>query len=129
MSHDEQHHGGIGTYVVIFAALLILTALTVTAAFIDFGAFNTVIAMAIAILKAVLVLVFFMHLKGSSSLLKLFVIGAFAWLAILLVFTLNDYSTRHWETKVESNSWITRPAHQYLSPGPAKEESAPSTHH
>lgn len=126
---DQHNHGGIGTYVVIFAALLVLTAVTVTAAFIDFGAFNTIIAMAIAILKAVLVLVFFMHLKGSSSLLKLFVIGAFAWLAILLIFTLNDYSTRHWENKVESNSWITRPAHHYLAPAPTKEEGLASEHH
>lgn len=128
MSHDQQHHGGIGTYIVIFAVLLVLTAATVTAAFIDFGAFNTVIAMAIAILKAVLVLVFFMHLKGSSSLLKLFVIAAFAWLGILLVFTLNDYSTRHWENKVGANSWIKRPAHQYLELVPPQESPA-GPHH
>lgn len=128
MSHDQHNHGGIGTYIAIFAALLVLTAVTVSVAFIDFGVFNTVIAMAIAVLKAILVLVFFMHLKGSSGLLKLFVIGAFAWLAILLGFTLNDYSTRHWENKVESNSWITRPAHQYIEATPSHNTVAGEHH-
>ncbi len=115
-SSDNHNHGGIGIYVVIFGALLVLTAVTVWAAFIDFGRFNTVIALAIAFFKATLVMLFFMHLKGSSGLLKLFVASAFAFLAVLLGMTLNDYATRHWGNQLEPNSWITRPAHHYAEP-------------
>jgi len=115
-SHDSQHHGGIGIYVIIFAVLLVLTAATVWVAFIDFGPFNKVIALGIAFLKTTLVMLFFMHLKGSSGLLKLFVISAFAFLAVLIGMTFNDYATRHWGNQLEPDSWITRPAHHYAEP-------------
>lgn len=129
MSHDSNHQHGIGIYVVIFAALLILTAVTVGAAFIDFGSFNTVIALVIAFVKATLVILFFMHLKGSPGLLKLFVIGAFAWLTILLGFTLNDYMTRSWGTQVESESWINRTPHQYYDVPQQAESHGSTSHH
>ncbi len=113
MSHDQEHHGGIGAYITVFAILLVLTAATVAAAFIDFGAFNTVIALAIAVVKAVLVILFFMHLKESSGILKLFVVGAFVFVGVMIGMTLNDFATRHWGPKVEANSWISRAPHQY----------------
>ena len=128
MSHDQAHHGGIGTYLIIFAILLVLTAVTVFAAFVDFGVFNTVIALAIAVVKAVLVILFFMHLKESSGLLKLFVIAAFVFVGVMIGMTFNDFATRNWGPKVESNSWINRTPHQYFEPSPGQ-KSAPSQHH
>lgn len=126
-SHDnQQHHGGIGIYVLILSALLVLTGVTVWAAFIDFGRLNTVIALAIAFFKATLVMLFFMHLKGSSGLLKLFVVSAFAFLAVLIGMTLNDYATRDWGSKVEKDSWITRSANHYAEPTTAP---ADTQHH
>jgi len=125
-SHDTPHHGGIGIYIVILVALLVLTAVTVGVAFIDFGRLNMVIALAIAFLKATLVMLFFMHLKGSSGLLKLFVLSAFAFLAVLIGMTLNDYATRHWGSQLEKDSWITRSPNHYAEPSIT--ESA-SKHH
>lgn len=126
-SSDNHNHGGIGIYVVILGALLVLTAVTVWAAFIDFGRLNTVIALAIAFLKATLVMLFFMHLKGSSGLLKLFVASAFAFLAILIGMTLNDYATRHWGNQLEKDSWITRSPNHYAD-APASSASTAQHH-
>ena len=127
MSHDQEHHGGIGAYITVFAILLVLTAGTVVAAFIDFGSFNTVIALTIAIVKAVLVILFFMHLKESSGLLKLFVVGAFVFVGVMIGMTFNDFATRNWGPKIEANSWINRMPHQYPETI-ASESTSPKTH-
>ena len=74
------------------------TYLTVQAAFLDLGAFNTPIALAIAVTKATLVVLYFMHVKYSPRLTRLVVIGSVFWLAILLVMTFGDYVTRVWRT-------------------------------
>lgn len=84
------------TYSVVFATLLGLTALTTGAAFIDLGALNTVLALAIAVIKMLLVILFFMHVRYSSQLTKLIVVAAFFWFAILLTFSLSDIFTRRW---------------------------------
>jgi cytochrome c oxidase subunit IV len=83
------------TYFTIFGLLMLGTAMTVWAAFLDLGALNTVVALAIACTKAVLVVLFFMHLKYSTRLTWAVVLGSVFWLAILLVLTFNDYLTRH----------------------------------
>jgi cytochrome c oxidase subunit 4 len=83
------------TYFTIFGLLMLGTAITVWAAFLDLGALNTVVALAIACTKAVLVALFFMHLKYSTRLTWAVVLGSVFWLAILLVLTFNDYLTRH----------------------------------
>ena len=83
-------------YFVIFGALMVGTALTVIAATINFGVMNDVIAMTIAVGKALLVLLFFMHVRYSSRLIWVVVSAMFFWLAILLVLTLTDYSSREW---------------------------------
>ena len=85
-------------YYTIFAILLFCTYLTVQIAFFDLGAMNTVAALAIATFKAVLVILFFMHVKYSSRLTWAVVIGSVFWLGILLVMTLGDYLTRGWRT-------------------------------
>lgn len=75
---------------------MFLLALTWTVGYVDLGAFNLVFALAISIGKALLVALFFMHLKGSSPLLRLAATAGLIWLLILLSLTLSDYFTRGW---------------------------------
>jgi cytochrome c oxidase subunit 4 len=96
MTESKHHISSIGAYVGIFLALLCLTALTVWAAFQDFGAYNDLIAMSIAVTKGVLVVLFFMHLKYSSRLTWVFAGAGFFWLFILFGLTLSDYLSRDW---------------------------------
>jgi cytochrome c oxidase subunit IV len=93
---EELHVVPPRTYVAILIALLVGTALTVWASFIDLGVFNPVIALAIACTKAVLVVLFFMHVKYSPKLTKLTVgAGVFTFI-VLIGMTLADYFTRAW---------------------------------
>jgi len=81
-------------YFLVFLALMVLTALTVWVAFYDLGPWSDIVAMAIAVTKATLVVLFFMHVYHATRLTKLVVVAGFFWLLILFVFTLNDYLTR-----------------------------------
>ena len=83
-------------YVFIFLALIALTITTVAVSRIELGEYNFIVAITIAVIKAVLVILFFMHVKQSSSMTKLFVGAGFFWMAILLVFVLSDYFSRGW---------------------------------
>jgi cytochrome c oxidase subunit 4 len=82
------------TYYAIFSALMVLTAITVAVAFVNLGSFNFPVAIGIAITKATLVILFFMHAKYSSRLTKLFVGTAFFFLLIMLSLSLTDYLSR-----------------------------------
>ncbi len=82
------------TYLLIFASLMVLTAITVGVAFLDLGVLNDVVALAIAMLKATLVILFFMHVRHSRTMTKLTLVAAFFWLAILIGLTMADYLTR-----------------------------------
>ena len=86
------------TYYLIFGALMIGTVITVAAAFVNLGVFNFPVAISIAITKATLVVLFFMHVKYSSKLTKLFVGMAFFFLLTLFGLTLTDYLTRGLQT-------------------------------
>ena len=86
------------TYYTIFGALMVCTALTSGAAFVNLHNFNIVVALLIAAFKAVLVILFFMHVKYSSRLTKLWVAVGFIWLGIMLSITLTDYFSRAWLT-------------------------------
>ena len=86
----------IKTYVLVFAALIILTATTVGVAKIELGEYNFIVAITIAVIKASLVVWFFMHVSQATTLTRLFVFAGLLWLAILLVFLLSDYLTRGW---------------------------------
>ena len=83
-------------YFVIFGALMVLTVLTVWVANIDLGSekLNTVVALAIAVTRAVLVVLYFMHVRYSSRLTWIVVAGGFLWLAIMVGLTMSDYLTR-----------------------------------
>jgi cytochrome c oxidase subunit IV len=85
-------------YYTIFGILMLCTYLTVQIAFFDLGPFNIVVALVIAVFKATLVILFFMHVKDSPRLTWAVVIGSVFWLAILLVLTFSDYLTRAWLT-------------------------------
>ena len=86
------------TYFAIFGALMVCTALTVIAAFINLGNLNFPVALTIAVFKATLVVLFFMHVKYGSKLTKLIVGTAFFFLGIMLTLTLTDYLSRGWST-------------------------------
>jgi len=90
----SAHVVPVRTYLLVFAALMVLTFATVAASRYDFGEGNTIVAMAIAVLKASLVVLFFMHVKYSSRLVQLMVAAAFLWLALLIGGTLSDYDSR-----------------------------------
>jgi len=82
-------------YYGIWIVLLVLTATTVGVAHIDLGPWNIVVALAIATLKAVLVVLFFMHVKyASEKMTKVIIVSAIFWLFILLALSLSDYATR-----------------------------------
>jgi cytochrome c oxidase subunit 4 len=81
-------------YFLIFGALMVLTVVTYLVALVDLGRMNVVVALAVAVTKAVLVVLFFMHVRYSNRLTKIVVIAGFFWLALLIVLTLSDYFTR-----------------------------------
>ena len=93
----SEHIVPVRVYITIFLVLLVGTALTVAAAFIDFpGRFNTIVALTIATIKATFVVLYFMHVRYSSRLVWVIVAAALFWMAILFAFTFSDYMTRDW---------------------------------
>ncbi|HEU5457879.1 MAG TPA: cytochrome C oxidase subunit IV family protein [Terracidiphilus sp.] len=94
--HPEQHIVSPKLYVTIAGTLLVLTAATCSISYVELGVFNAVVALAIAVLKAMLVILFFMHVKYSTKLTKLTLIsGLFLFLGLISM-TLADYMTRAW---------------------------------
>jgi cytochrome c oxidase subunit 4 len=89
MDHPQQR-----VYYVVFAALLALLVLTVAVAEWSLGLFAFLAAISVATVKAALILLYFMHVRYSPPLIRLFAGAAFFWLAILFGLTLSDYSTR-----------------------------------
>ena len=83
-------------YVGIFLALMLGTALTVGAAYIDLGFMNTAVALAIAVTKATLVVLYFMHVRWASRLTWVIVIGAVFWLILMFAIGMTDYLSRGW---------------------------------
>ena len=99
--HTEQHHIASPTlYFTIFSVLMICTFLTVVAAKIDlnqyFSGLNIIVALTIAVFKASLVVLFFMHAKYSPKRTQLVIIASVFWLAIMLFMTMSDYVSRSW---------------------------------
>jgi cytochrome c oxidase subunit IV len=90
-------------YYAVFASLMVLTAITVVVSFINLGPFNFPAAISIAIIKATLVILYFMHVKYSSRLTKLILATGFFFLMVLFTLTLTDYLTRGWLTGLPSS--------------------------
>jgi cytochrome c oxidase subunit 4 len=89
-----QHVMPVRTNIAVFVALLVLLVMTVVAARLPLGALHVPVAMTIAVVKAVLIMLFFMHLLHSHRLMMIVSVASFFWLAIMVVLTLNDYLTR-----------------------------------
>jgi cytochrome c oxidase subunit 4 len=92
----EEHVVSPRIYLTIFAALMVLTAVTVWVAFYDLAWLNVFVAVTIAVVKATLVILYFMHVRWSSRLTQVIVASGVIWFVILLVFTFSDYLTRDW---------------------------------
>jgi cytochrome c oxidase subunit IV len=91
-----SHIASVKLYLTVFAALLVLLALTVAASCVPFGRFNVVIVLLIAVAKTFLVMLFFMHVRYSGRLIWIYAGVGFFWLAILLMLTMSDFLTRWW---------------------------------
>jgi len=93
----SEHIVPVRVYVTIFLVLLVGTALTVLAARIDFPwQLNTIVAMTIAIAKATVVVLYFMHVRYSTRLIWVIIGAAFFWMGLMFAFTLADFYTRNW---------------------------------
>jgi cytochrome c oxidase subunit 4 len=96
----SEHIVPVRVYITIFAVLLVGTALTVAAAFVDFPwRLNTIVALTIATIKATFVVLYFMHVRYSTRLIWVIFAAALFWMAILFALTLSDYQTRAWDRK------------------------------
>jgi cytochrome c oxidase subunit 4 len=91
---EERHIDSALTYVLVFLGLIALTVITTAVAFVDLGPFSVVAALAIATCKMLLVALFFMHVRHSTRLTQLVLLGGLLWLAILIFLTLGDFATR-----------------------------------
>jgi cytochrome c oxidase subunit IV len=93
---STEHAASRRAYYVVFFVLLLCTYLTWQVAYFDLGPLNTVAALGIAVFKATLVVLFFMHARSSSKLTWLVVAAGLFWLGILMVLTFSDYLSRGW---------------------------------
>ncbi len=94
--HQEVHIVTPVAYSIVFGTLLLCTLLTVLAAKVEMGVFNAVVALAIACFKGVIVILFFMHVKYQSRLIKMTVGAGFFTFIVLITMTLSDYISRSW---------------------------------
>jgi cytochrome c oxidase subunit IV len=99
----KQHISSIQTNVAIFIALNVLLFATVGAAYLPLGNYHFLIAMALATVKAVLIVMYFMHVKYSHRLTAIICAASFLWLGIMIALTLTDYMTR------ETHGWLQIP--------------------
>jgi cytochrome c oxidase subunit IV len=103
------HVASVKLYLTIFGSLMALTGITIGVAFINLGPLNFPVALAIAILKATLVILFFMHVKESSRLTKLIIGTGFFFLLVLFTLTLTDYLSRGWSTMPQTTAVESAP--------------------
>ncbi len=104
MTTAHAHHADLGhehvtplsAYFAIFGALMVLTAITVAVAWMDLGSLNILVALGVAVIKATLVVLYFMHLKYSSKLTWIVASSGLFWMMILFGITMSDYLTRGW---------------------------------
>jgi cytochrome c oxidase subunit IV len=97
--HTQNHTheiDSVRTYALVFLALIGCTVITTAVAFVDLGAFSVVVALAIAVCKMLLVVLFFMHVRHSTKLTKLVLVGGILWLFIMLGMTSTDFASRTW---------------------------------
>lgn len=119
----SSHIVPLRVYFTIIATLMALTVLTVAVAFFDFKFMNTVIAITIAVIKAFLVVAFFMHLKYSARILWLFAGAGAVWFVIMIALLMSDYHSRPWTPDPqpwrETTAIQHPPAESHAAPAPA----------
>jgi cytochrome c oxidase subunit 4 len=93
---SEHHVVPVKLYVTVFLALMVFTALTVGAAYVDMGALNNVVMIAIALLKTTLVVLFFMHVRYSTRLIPVVLAGGAFFLLVMFAITMADFMSRGW---------------------------------
>lgn len=91
-------------YFAVYVALMLLLVMTVEAARHDLGAWNFAVTMLIAATKALLIALFFMHVRQSTPLVKLVAVASLLWLAIMFALSLSDYWTRNWDQRIDGRS-------------------------
>jgi cytochrome c oxidase subunit 4 len=92
---DPQHHvTSVATYIAVFVALMVLTAITVVVSQFNLGLLNTPVALGVATVKATLVILYFMHVRHATRLTWVVIIGSFLWVGVLFVLTFADYLSR-----------------------------------
>ncbi len=96
MSERTEHVDSVATYTIVWVTLLIATAVTSAVAFVNLGPFSVVVALAIAVCKMLLVALFFMHVRHSTKLTRLVVLGGLLWLGILITLSMADFISRGW---------------------------------
>lgn len=84
------------TYYIVYGLLLVLLGLTVAVAYLELGAWGIALALTIAVVKATLVILYFMHVRYSNGLIAVFAVTGFVWLLLLLGLTMSDYLSRGW---------------------------------
>lgn len=99
--HDAGHHthghiAPLSMYYAVFGALMLGTAITVAVAYVDLGFFNTAVALGIAVTKATLVILYFMHVRWASRLTWVVILGSLFWLILMFVIAMTDYLSRGW---------------------------------
>ena len=94
----SEHVVSVKIYLAVFVTLLVMTAATTAISAVDLGPWNTVVALGIAVFKATLVVLFFMHAKYSPRLTHMVILAGLFWLALLLLLTFSDFASRGWLT-------------------------------
>ncbi|KAB2960918.1 MAG: oxidase [Thermoanaerobaculia bacterium] len=94
MTMSGHHVVPVRIYLAVFVALMVFTAITVAAAFVDLGALNNVVMLGIAVAKATLVVMFFMHVRYSTRLIPVVVFGGVFFLLVMFGITMSDYVSR-----------------------------------
>ena len=95
-SHTHGHIAPLSMYYAVFGALMVGTAITVAVAYVDLGFFNTAVALGIAVTKATLVVLYFMHVRWASRLTWVVVAGSLFWLILMFAIAMTDYLSRGW---------------------------------
>jgi cytochrome c oxidase subunit 4 len=90
---SAPHVDSVKTYGLVFFGLIVATVLTTAVAFVDLGAFSVVAALAIAVVKMLLVALFFMHVRHSDKMTRIVLFSGLLWLGIMIFFTLADFTT------------------------------------
>lgn len=90
------HMDSVRTYFMVWLALIFATVITTAVAFVDLGSFSVVAALAIAVCKMLLVALFFMHVRHSTRLTKVVLLGGLLWFGILMGMTFTDFVSRGW---------------------------------